>query len=273
MVKPMSKDEPARQVKTQPPSEEQIVALLSQIKPRPGRHFYQKMEYAPWESRRSWFTHRLLRPLAITALIITIVLGATFTIPAVQATARQLLNYFLPSSSDQRTVQAPFPLPGSKLDIYYGLNLEQAQKQSGYPLKTLTVLPDKMAFAGAHVQPSLKAVALRYTNGIDNLIFTQRMLGNVEEFSSIGASAVVEPIQVRGVQGEFVRGGWKMQTSQSPTQAASNPGTQANLGLYWDADLPQNILRWQENGMSFEIISIGEAVKKVELVEIANSIR
>jgi hypothetical protein len=269
----MSKDEPARQVKAQPPSEEQIMALLSQIKPRPSKRFYQKMEHAPWEGRRFWFTHWVLRPLVVTAFIITIVLGATFTIPSVKATARQLLNYFLPSSSDRRTVQAPFPLPGSNLDSYYGFSLEQAQKQAGYPLKTLTVLPDKMAFAGAHVEPSLKAVALRYTNGIDNLIFTQRLLGNVEEYSSIGASATVEPIQVRGEQGEYVSGGWKLQTGQSPTQAASNPGIQANLGLYWDADIPQRILRWQENGMSFEIISTGEALRKEDLVEIANSIR
>lgn len=269
----MSKDELNKQEKSQPPSEEEIVGLLSQIKPRPGRHFYQMMEYAPWEGRRSWLTHHVLRPLAVAAIIITIILAATFTLPSVQATARQLLNYFLPASSDQRTIQAPFPLPGSQMEIYYGLNLEQAQKQADYPLKTLGVLPDKMAFSGAHVEPALKAVALRYSDGMNNLIFTQRLLGNVEEYSSIGASATVEPIQVRGVQGEFVSGAWRLQTSQSSVQATSNPGTQANLGLYWDADLPQHILRWQENGMSFEIISTGETLRKEELVNIANTLR
>jgi hypothetical protein len=64
-----------------------------------------------------------------------------------------------------------------------------------------------------------------------------------------------------------------MQTSQGSIQATSNPGTQAKLGLYWDTDFPQHILRWQENGMSFEIISTGDALRKEEMVEIANSIR
>jgi hypothetical protein len=269
----MSKDEPIRQVEAQPPSEDEIVALLSQIQPRPGRRFYQKMDHAPWEGLHSWLPQRVVHPLAVAAIMITIILGAAFTIPSVQATARQLLNYFLPSSSDQRTVLAPFPIPGSNLEIYYGLNMEQAQQQAGYSLKTLGALPDNMAFAGAHFEPSLKAVALRYTNGTNDLIFTQRLLGNVEEYSSIGASATVEPILVHGVQGEFVSGAWRLQTNQSSIQATSNPGTQAKLGLYWDADLPQHILRWQENGMSFEIISTGDALRKEELVEIANSIR
>ena len=84
---------------------------------------------------------------------------------------------------------------------------------------------------------------------------------------------MVEPIQVRGVQGEFVSGAWRLQTTQSSIQATSTPGTQTKLGLYWDADFPQYILRWQENGMSFEIINTDDVLKKEELVEIANTIR
>jgi hypothetical protein len=269
----MAKEEPSNQNKALPPSEEDMEALLSYIKPSPGKRFYTLMEKAPWESRWRRPSLQALRLLAAGGLILIVFLSVTFTIPSVQAAARQLLHFFVPSNSDQRVVQAQFPLPGSEMDVYYALSLDQAQKDAGYPLKTIALLPDKMVFRGAHFEPSLKSVALRYTDGIDNLILTQHPLGNVEEYSSIGASATVEPVQVHGVQGEFVSGAWRLQASQATFQEPSLPGTQANLGLYWDAGLPQHILRWQEGGMAYEIICSGEAIAKAELIKVADSIQ
>jgi hypothetical protein len=269
----MSEKQLSKHDNSQPPSEEEIEALLSQIKPLPGKRFYQRMEHAPWEKRGLRFGAQTLRRLAIAAFLIFVVVSATFTIPSVQAAARQLLRFFVSSISDQRTVEAPIPLPGSQAKTYYALNLEQAQKVAGYPLKNLYLLPDQMVLSGAHFEPSLKAVSLRYTNGSVDLIFTQHPLGKVKEYSSIGASATVEPVQVRGVQGEFVSGAWRLQSTQMVIQETSLPGTQANLGLYWDANLPQHILRWQENGMAYELICTSSAIGKEELIEIADNIR
>jgi hypothetical protein len=258
--------------KAHPPTEQEIEALLSSIRPQPGRHFYQKMANAPWQEQPLSFAHRALRPLAIALFVIAIAVILTFTVSSVQATARQLLKFFWPSNSDQLTLQAPFPSPGSQIESYYSLSLEQAQKAIGIPLKTIALLPDHLTFSGAHVDASLKSVALRYTDRTENLIFTQRPLGSVEEYAGIGASATVEPVQVRGVQGEFVSGAW-MQTSQAPDKETSLPGTQDSLRLYWNAGVPQHFLRWQENGMAFEIIYMGEKIGKEGMIEIADSIR
>jgi hypothetical protein len=257
----------------QKPTEEEIEALLSVLRPQPGKRFYQLMANAPWQERPMRFKPWVLRSLAVTALVVIIALAAAVTIPSVGATARQLLHFFLPSTSDQETLTAPFPLPGSQMETYYSLNLEQAQKEAGFTLKTITLPPENMVFSGAHVDPLLKAAALRYTDGQDNLIFTQRPLGKVEEYSSIGASATVEPVQVRGLQGEFVSGAWRQKANQVSIKETSLPGTQTDLGLYWDAGFPQHILRWQENGMAFEMIYTGDKIGKANMIEIANSIR
>jgi len=269
----MSKENFSNRNKTKKPTEEEIEALLVNFKPQPGKRFYQKMANAPWQQRSFRFTPRVLRSLAVTAFVLIVALVVTLTIPSVGATARQLLNFFRPSTSDQRTLTAPFPLPGSQVGTYYSLSLEQAQKEAGYPLKTINLPPDNMVFTGAHVDSSLQAASLRYTNGKENMIFTQRPLGMVEEYSSIGASATVEPVQVRGVQGEFVSGGWRQQDNQASIKETSLPGTQTNLGLYWDAGFPQHILRWQEGGMAFEMIYTGEKIGKAQMIEIANSIK
>jgi hypothetical protein len=270
----MPEEENTKRSKSRLPSEEEIEALLSQIKPRPGRRFYQIMQRSPWEKPGFRFPDQLARSLAVTAFIVIVILGVTFTIPSVQAAARQLMHYFIPSNSDQVTVQAPLPLPGSQVNTYYALSLDEAQNKAGYPLKTIAVLPDNLAFSGAHFDPSLKAAALRYTNGTDTLVFSQHPLGNnITEYFSIGASATVEPVQVRGVQGEFVSGSWRLESSQPAIQETSFPGTEANLGLYWDASLPQHILRWQENGMAFELLCTGETIGKTKLIEIADSIQ
>ncbi len=258
---------------TQPPSEAEIEELLARIRPRPSNRFYRIMKKAPWERKRFLFGPGLLRPLAATVLLMVILLGAAITLPSVQAAARQLLRFFVPSTSDQRTVVVPLPLPGSQAGTYYALSLEQAQTELGYTLKTPAALPDELVFSGAHVDPDLKSASLRYTNGKIDLIFTQHPLGNVEEYSSIGASAVVEHVQVRGVDGEYVSGAWRIKPTQATIQETSLPGTQTNLGLYWDPDLPQHILRWQESGMAYEILCTGDTIGKEGLITIANSIR
>ena len=269
----MLQEENSKRSKSHLPSEEEIEVLLSQIKPRPGTSFYEKMGHAPWETPRIRFSPRLARPLVVTALMMILILSASFTIPSVQAVARQLLRYFSPSMSDLSSVQSPLPLPGGQVSAYYTLSLGQAQIEAGYTLKTITELPDNMVFSGAHIEPSLKAAAFRYSNGRDDLIFTQRPLGIITEYSSIGASATVEPVQVRGVRGEFVSGAWRLQSGQATIQETSLPGTQTNLGLYWDASFPQHNLRWQENGMAFELLCTGETIGKTKMIEIADSIK
>ncbi len=257
------------------PSEAEIEGLLARIRPQPGNRFYRKMGGAPWQEQPSRSSPRLLRRLALVMVIMLAALVVTFTIPSVQATARQLLRFFLPANSDQLMLQTTYHMPDNQVAAYYSLGFQQAQKLTNYTLRTISSLPDEMAFRGAHVETLLKAVALFYTNGREYLVFTQHPLGTVEEYSRIGASATVEPVQVRGVQGEYVSGGWVQQTIQ-PTKTikeTSLPGTQADLGLYWDAGLPQQFLRWQENGMAYEIIYSGERIGKPGMIELANSIR
>lgn len=266
----MTEDSSLNQNKAHSEGDDEIEALLSQIKPLPGKRFYQKMENAPWQPQPS---RPGLRQWALATILLVLVLGSTFTIPTVQAAAWELLHFFMPALSDQRTVQAHLPLPGSQVESYYGLNLADAQKEVGYSLKRIDQLPADLTFRGAHVDPSLKTVALRYSNGQEDLIFIQYPIGSIKEYSSIGASATVEPVQVDGVQGEMVSGAWRLQPTKPTIQDTSLPGTPTDLGLYWDPSLPQHMLRWQQNGMAFELLFTGESIGKTALIEIANNIQ
>jgi hypothetical protein len=89
------------------------------------------------------------------------------------------------------------------------------------------------------------------------LLITQRKLGKVNETSGIGASAVVEQVPVRGTTGEFVQGGWRtLAGTRSPFKQAY-PGAQVELGMEWDPQLNQAILRWQEGDFDFVMVASG----------------
>jgi hypothetical protein len=45
------------------------------------------------------------------------------------------------------------------------------------------------------------------------------------------------------------------------------------LGVYWNPDLPQKMLRWEEGGMMYELLSSGPSIGKDKLLSIAETIR
>jgi hypothetical protein len=267
------------QNKSQLPDEEQIAVLLQRFRPRPGERFYRQMAAAPWtqESERKldrarWMPGR--RAAAFAAAIALFVFLALAAIPPLNAVGRNLLAYFLPAASDTRSVQVTVPLseplstPGN-----FSLGLAEARAAAGYPLRELRDLPPGLNFSGAQYDPTLQAVALRYTGDNQTLLFTQRPLGGIEEYSSIGASAPVEAVEVWDASGEFVAGGWVTTPGGSQQLQTATAGTQVSLGLVWDPDLPQRILRWRVGGMQYELLSSGLDLDKEELIQLAESAR
>jgi hypothetical protein len=264
---------------SQPPDEERIAALLGRFQPRPSERFYRRMAAAPWarpkerRTPRSWWSPGM-RPTAAAAALALLALLALAAVPSLNALGRQLLEFFLPAAGDTRSVQVTVPQPAAlSTPASYTLDLAEARAAAGYPLLELRELPPGMAFSGAHYEPGLQAVTLRYTGDNQTLLFTQRPVGTIEEYSSIGASAPVETVQVWAGQGEYVSGGWVTTPSGDRQLQAATPGTQVSLGLVWDADLPQRILRWRAGGMQYEILIHGAALAKEELVQLAESLR
>ena len=281
----------------QPPSEEEIVSYLEAFQPHPSSDYYHRMESAPWTAPKktglsfpnfvNWLTgigNSFRRPrirvaLASTVLLLVIVL-VTLTSPTLQAVAQKILHFIVPAPTDELTLQVTVQPLGTQEPLNaaerYPLTLTQAEELSGYPLRVIAQLPEGISFTGAQYNPNLHAVTLRYAGARRTLLFTQHPVGDITEYATVGASAPVEIVIVRGVPGEFVTGGWMATDANDRIQATAAPGTQVSLGVYWDPTLPQRILRWQEGNILYEILSTktaqGITIDKDILIKLAESI-
>jgi hypothetical protein len=218
--------------------------------------------------------------LASFAILLVIVL-VTLASPSLQAVAQQLLQFIIPAPTDELTLQVTVQQPGTQEPLNaaerYPLTVNQAEEAVGYPISVISKLPQGLTLAGARYNPDLQAVSLLYMGAGQTLVFTQRPIGEIIEFTTVGASAPVEIVSVHGVAAEFVTGGWKVTGTNDRIQSTPAPGTQVSLGVYWDPSLPQYILRWQEGNTQYEFLSNktaqGITIDKDDLIAMAESIK
>lgn len=264
--------------------EAKIETMLKNFRPQPGPRFYRRMESAPWnkadlqqrDGRRALLRNRRVL-LTMTFVMLAMVAAALFS-PALRTMAQQIMFFFLPATSDNLAVQVTVP---SFADSGYQtspenfkLELSVVEELADYPVKQINRLPEGLVFSGAHYDPFLRAVTLRYAGAGRTLLLNQRPIGDIEEYGSIGASAPVEPVQVRGVSGEYVTGGWRIAAGDEVNLMTATPGTQVTVAVDWDPNLPQQNLRWQENGMVYYIVSSSDKdLDKEQLILIAESIQ
>lgn len=277
----MSEEERNDHPKPQPPDESQIERLLADFNPHPSRDFYLKMAGAPW--RRSANRERRLRipawgTITTAAIVLSILLIGTLAMPSLQAVAQQIMHYFVPAQEDQRSIEMTVPYPGDSGDFgtpeYFSLNLSQAKAQVDFPLAQLQQLPLGWIFSGAHYEASLNSITLRYQVNESTLYLTERPADAVEEYSSVGASAPVETVTVGEVTGEYVLGGWHLTSEGSSPIETGVPGTQISLDIYWDPELPQQTLRWEQGEIVYEIRFAGKPLlSKEAMIEIAESLQ
>jgi hypothetical protein len=293
----MIENKPQSIAPNQPPSEEEIAALMQAFKPQPSENFYQRMENAPWAASRKTnkrlpaFMNRLfgmestsplpdLRVALASIAILLVIIVVTLASPSLQAVAQQILQFIIPAPTDELTLQVTVQPSGTQDALNaaerYPLTLTQVEETAGYSVKAISELPQGITFTGARYNPNLQAVTLRYTGVGQTLLFTQRPIGDVSEITTVGASAPVEIATVHDSPAEFVTGGWKVTDTNDRIQATPAPGTQVSLGVYWDPSLPQCILRWQEGNMQYEILSTKTAqginFDKDDLIAMAESI-
>ena len=259
------------------PDEQEIERLLARFRPRPSARFYRQMRSAPWKkSNPIKGAMPGNRQLAFAVLAVLVLVVAGLASPAVRTMAGQIMHFFLPAAGDQMAIQVTIQPEEPALmstAASFPLSLEEARSRVNYPLKEIPVPPDGMVLNGARYNPELDSIALRYQGEGKILVLTQRPLGAVEEYSSIGASAPVETLQVRGEKAEYVTGGWQVKPGEGERLMTAVPGTEVSLGVYWNPDLPQKMLRWEEGGMMYELLSSGPSIGKDKLLSIAETIR
>ena len=264
------------------PDENQIEAMLSEIKPMPTPRLESMMRHAPWQktvpagSRGAWKpTRRLAWGLA--GLVLVVLFLSVLFIPSVRGIARQIIYNYLFAPSNQLEVQVTLASPA---DLYnfsdpanFPLSIQEAQQEGGFNLKLLTNLPEGLRFIGSRFDQKFYSVTMLY-EGLDYQLFlTQRPQGNGSDMFGIGSDAEVKLVSIGESQGEFVTGGWEAVSTQ-PVAPQTTPGSTVNIQATWDNSLPQATLRWQAGGYIYELRSLGEGgLSESELINLANGLK
>ena len=172
----------------------------------------------------------------------------------------------------------------------YPLTVSQAAQQSGFAVKEPGKLPDVLSLAGAAYEAGPGVVHLFYmldqnrvgpnTDGLtlneeripsgadcelcnfvpgDNTALgTADHPGKYYDGTLVGTNASLETVQIGTASGQYVEGDWQ--------------GTDC-CGWKWVTDPLLKRLRWQANGMAFELTYFGEELTRADLLAIAESIK
>ena len=147
----------------------------------------------------------------------------------------------------------------------FPLELSDAEGQAGFEVWEPAALPEGMTFLGSSFEPFSKTTSLSYGySETDRAILIQQQPVSSPEICDlcgvIGASAEVETVKIRDTSGEYVIGVWKADEAGNWT---------------WEYEPFLQRVRWQEDGMAFEILYMGppEQITKNDLVVIAASMK
>lgn len=198
------------------------------------------------------------RRAALATLIAFALLLGLFATPPGRALAQTVLQFFTRAGSDQLPVQsapAPTDAPRDK-------SLVEAESLAGFSVLTPGTLPEGLSFYGASYDDGLKAVVQQFGYSPEDIRFSLRQ----QPFTTsetctlcglVGASAPVQPVTVGSAPAEYTEGVWEL----------------TDAGPVWRNDEYLKTLRWQKDGMAFELIYMGTELDRDALVALAASVK
>lgn len=190
---------------------------------------------------------------------------------AVPAMAVSEPTEFIPVSSlveetEMSAVIVTSPDPKNILDAKK--QIDEIQELVEYNLEVPGWIPVNLVFSGASIEDEGQIVRIfysindsnqdYYTNG---LVLRQQQIpitGDCELCTMVGADAFIQEVSISGSYGEYIEGVWKY----------------TDEGMVWESDPYLKRLRWQNEGMAFELmfmgppdmVLIGDMVKIAEII-------
>ncbi len=197
-------------------------------------------------------------PQAIPTLKPAIPVEQFFTHAESDQLPRQVLH--LPPDSETPTPD-PTDIQSAKLTI------SEVERLAGYPVLEPAWVPDGFTFAGAIFDPGTRTARLFFQTADRNgreldltLLEEPGQIRDVDTLSSlVGLYAKIETTQIGNIRMEYVEGVWHLKDE----------------GPFWESDPWVKRLRWQANGMGFELNYFGppeSMISKDNLIDIAASI-
>lgn len=238
------------------PNDDQIIDWLESVRPTPGPGFHLKMARQPWAAgehppRKTGFTPG--RVTAISGLALLLVVVLSLTSPSLEVLAQRWLQFFLPKTSDQTTVQIPISEISDPTGRFT-LSVAEAEALADFTAQVPAELPIGFSFSGAAYDAERGAIVLNYMNQSGGVLRIIQSRAD-EEYQQIGASAEVEMVSVGGLSGEYLRGAWVIPEVESAFEAPAHDTLP--LQATWNPAANSQMLRWQSGELLLEIIFAG----------------
>ena len=200
------------------------------------------------------------------------------------AIAESLMAVSAPTQSPAISATATHEIDVSRLYTRYPLTPAQASEQAGFDLLEPGTLPEILFFEGAFYDAEHNVVRIfylvdqtRWAGLTDGLNLSEQpapigadcdlcgfVVGDLaaaeaaHSYKVVGADATIETVQIGNVSGLYVEGVW---------------GANDDNGMKWLPDPYVKILRWQKDGMAFELVYYGMAINKEDMIAIAESLK
>jgi hypothetical protein len=213
------------------------------------------------------------KPVLIPITVMCILILYLLFTPQGRVLAQQIISFFTRKESDTLPVQSwqltPVPTPADTVtpdpaNIQdASSNVAEVEKQAGYDVLEPTWLPDILTFKGASIEEEHNIVRIFYqyedTNGLVLREELFQITEDCELCGTVGASAEIKTVTIGDTTGEYVEGTWNLTDS----------------GPVWVSDPYLKTLRWQVDGMAYELLYMGppESLSQADMVAIAASLK
>jgi hypothetical protein len=221
------------------------------------------------ETMKTERTSRIPRLAAVAAVLVTLLVAALLT-PQGRALSQTILQFF--TQADETTVPVPPPqTEAGETDLAAPtaappaplISVSEAEAQAGFDVAELPFVPEGLIYLGARMYG--EAVSLEYqTEGLDgHLHIVQSRSGfNESEWDRVPAQGAV-PVKIGDVDAEFIQGRFVVYAGE--TEAT------------WEPDAPSLRLRWEKDGILFEMTKSGYAeelayLDQAALIELAENL-
>lgn len=181
-----------------------------------------------------------------------IALAATLTI-AGTALAQQIIQFYAPNDDDRSEITIHYnDEVDGPVERYVSPPLEAVASTLPFTAKLPTFLPDGYRLEGAQFNQDLQALDVIYSCEANPAYgFTLFQLSSATELSpvDIGASALIETVQLGAASGQLVNGGWSVVEQAERPEGVTSLETE----MIWDNDIPMFSLNWESEGMRYSM--------------------
>lgn len=196
----------------------------------------------------------------IAAILLGVLLaGGLWSLPPLRTLAQGVIDFFIPDNDNTRSTEIYIgghpPEPAERPSV----DLESVIAAAPFEVHVPTYLPNGFRLDEVEIMNGAVFMKLKcrtpWSITIAQLPFTDETDLVPQE---IGASAVIETVDIHGVEGQYVHGSWEVVLPENFETLRQNEQAQGiEVESVWNNDLPWGRLTWVADGIIFDVRSSG----------------